>query len=273
MVVRPDRRHAWSQGVDDHLRLHDVRRVFDDCVAANVSGHRCVRADLAARSALAAGLVSGAEYGTGATYLSEASVRGRRGFFGAFQYFTIIAGQLLALLIVVTLQSPFENSPPLWCKGGMWKKEHREREAKLGRKTKRYPSDLTDIEWAAVQPLLPRAAVRGRRRECDLREVVNALRYLVRAGCGWRMLSHDFPPWQTVYWWFRRLMRRLLFRTLHDVVLMLDRELAGRQPCRVRASSTARQSKRPRPTSVATTRPRKSSGASGISRWTRMDGC
>ncbi|MGA4044710.1 IS5-like element ISRso1 family transposase, partial [Ralstonia nicotianae] len=110
----------------------------------------------------------------------------------------------------------------------MWKKEHREREAKLGRKTKRYPSDLTDIEWVAVQPLLPRAAVRGRRRECDLREVVNALRYLVRAGCGWRMLPHDFPPWQTVYWWFRRLMRRLLFRTLHDVVLMLDRELAGR---------------------------------------------
>ncbi|MEF9344425.1 IS5-like element ISRso1 family transposase, partial [Ralstonia solanacearum species complex bacterium KE101] len=113
----------------------------------------------------------------------------------------------------------------------MWKKEHREREAKLGRKTKRYPSDLTDIEWVAVQPLLPRAAVRGRRRECDLREVVNALRYLVRAGCGWRMLPHDFPPWQTVYWWFRRLMRRFLFRTLHDVVLMLDRELAGRQPC------------------------------------------
>ncbi|MGA3953249.1 transposase, partial [Ralstonia nicotianae] len=130
-----------------------------------------------------------------------------------------------------SIQSPFENSPPLWCKGGMWKKEDREREAKLARKTKRYPSDLTDIEWAAVQPLLPRAAVRGRRRECDLREVVNALRYLVRAGCGWRMLPHDFPPWQTVYWWFRRLMRRFLFRTLHDVVLMLDRELAGRQPC------------------------------------------
>ncbi|MGA4239544.1 hypothetical protein ACI2TX_22395, partial [Ralstonia nicotianae] len=42
-------------------------------------------------------------------------------------------------------KSPFENSPPLWCKGGMWKKEDREREAKLARKTKRYPSDLTDI--------------------------------------------------------------------------------------------------------------------------------
>ncbi len=77
-------------------------------------------------------------------------------------------------------------------------KKHREREAKLARKTKRYPGDMTDVEWAAVQPLLPRAALRGRRREYDLREVANALRYLVRAGCGWRMLPHDFPPSQTV---------------------------------------------------------------------------
>ncbi|MEF9417169.1 transposase [Ralstonia sp. SM1864_UCD524_TZ4] len=78
----------------------------------------------------------------------------------------------------------------------MWKKEHREREAKLARKTKRYPSDMTDVEWAAVQPLLPRVAVRGRRRECDLREVANALRYLVRAGCGWR--RDRFPPLRAV---------------------------------------------------------------------------
>lgn len=113
----------------------------------------------------------------------------------------------------------------------MWKKEHQDRQARLAKKTKRYPSDMTDIEWAAIKGLLPHAASRGRRRQCDLREVINALRYLVRAGCGWRMLPKDFPPWQTVYWWFRRLMRWFLFRTLHDVVLMLDRELAGRQHC------------------------------------------
>ena len=52
---------------------------------------------------------------------------------------------------------------------------------------------------------------------------------MARAGVGWRMLPHDFPPWQTVYWWFRRFVRRLLFRTLHDVALMLDRERAGRE--------------------------------------------
>jgi putative transposase len=51
----------------------------------------------------------------------------------------------------------------------------------------------------------------------DMREVLNAIRYIARAGCGWRMLPKDFPRWQTVYWWFRRFMRRFLFETIHDV--------------------------------------------------------
>ena len=55
------------------------------------------------------------------------------------------------------------------------------------------------------------------------------IRYIARAGCGWRMLPKDFPPWQTVYWWFRRFMRRFLFETIHDVALMIDRERAGRE--------------------------------------------
>lgn len=68
-------------------------------------------------------------------------------------------------------------------------------------------------------------------RQTDMREVINALRYLVRAGCGWRMLPVHFGPWQTIYWWFRRLMRRMLFATLHDLTLMLHREREGRSPC------------------------------------------
>ena len=59
--------------------------------------------------------------------------------------------------------------------------------------------------------------------------MVNAIRYLVRAGCGWRMLPIHFPPCETVYWWFRRLARRFLFKTIHDVALMLDRERVGRE--------------------------------------------
>ncbi len=102
--------------------------------------------------------------------------------------------------------------------------------AEIAKKTKRYPSDLTDEEWSAVEPLLPKAAPTGRPREIDLREVLNAIRYLVRSGCEWRMLPVHFPPWQTVYWWFRRLIRRLMFKTIHDVALMIDRAQAGRDP-------------------------------------------
>src|SRR6201992_606419 len=111
----------------------------------------------------------------------------------------------------------------------MWTASHRQRLAIIEKSSKRYPTDLTDMEWQTVEPLLPRPGKTGRGRRVDLREVLNAIRYLARTGCGWRMLPHDFPPWQTVYWWFRRFVRRLLFRTIHDVALMLDREREARE--------------------------------------------
>lgn len=111
----------------------------------------------------------------------------------------------------------------------MWTEASRGRMAEIEKKTKRYPTDLTDAEWQRVEALLPRPSKRGRRRSVDLREILNAIRYLVRTGCGWRMLPKDFPPWQTVYWWFRRFVRLLLFRTIHDIGVMLDRERAGRE--------------------------------------------
>ena len=101
--------------------------------------------------------------------------------------------------------------------------------ATLAKKTKRYPTDLTDEDWSQIAPLRPCARKRGRRRSVDLREILNAIRYMARSGGGWRMLPKDFPPWQTVYWWFRRFVRLLLFRTIHDVVLMIDRERSGRE--------------------------------------------
>ncbi|HLL18395.1 MAG TPA: IS5 family transposase [Rubrivivax sp.] len=90
-------------------------------------------------------------------------------------------------------------------------------------------TDISDAEWALIEPLLPQPAKRGRKRTVDLRDVLDAIRYLARTGCGWRLLPHDFPPWQTVYWWFRRFVRRLLFRTIHDLALMLDRERCDRE--------------------------------------------
>lgn len=111
----------------------------------------------------------------------------------------------------------------------MWTEESRGRISKIERKTKRYPSDLTDEEWERIAPLMPRPGRRGRPREVDFREVINAVRYLVRSGCGWRMLPIHFGAWQTVYGWFRELARRFLFQTIHDIELMLDRERQGRE--------------------------------------------
>ena len=76
----------------------------------------------------------------------------------------------------------------------MWTESTRRRMASIERKTKRYPSDLTDEEWAQIEPLLPPPSGRGRKRETDLREVVNAIRYLVRAGWGGECCRSIFRP-------------------------------------------------------------------------------
>jgi transposase len=101
--------------------------------------------------------------------------------------------------------------------------------AAIARKTKRYPTDLTDEEWDRIKSLMPKPPKRGRPPVVDLREMLNAIRYMARSGGGWRMLPKEFGPWQTVYWWFRRFVRRMLFQTIHDVSVMLDRERVGRE--------------------------------------------
>jgi putative transposase len=67
-----------------------------------------------------------------------------------------------------------------------------------------YPTDLTDDEWRVLEPLIPPAKAGGRPRSVEVREIVNALRYQLRAGGAWRLLPHEFPPWPTVYAYFRR---------------------------------------------------------------------
>lgn len=68
---------------------------------------------------------------------------------------------------------------------------------------KRYPTDLQDSEWAVLEPELPQQCKRGRPRKHELREILNALFYLVKNGCVWSALPHDFPPYKTVYGYFR----------------------------------------------------------------------
>jgi putative transposase len=65
-----------------------------------------------------------------------------------------------------------------------------------------YSTDLNDSEWNMLQPFMPANQALGRKRSVDLREVLNAIYYLLRTGCQWRMLPHDFPAWQTVYFYF-----------------------------------------------------------------------
>src|SRR5436190_7136361 len=100
-------------------------------------------------------------------------------------------------------------------------------------KRKSYPSDVTDQQWALVEPLLPRVKRRptpGRPREVDLREVVNALFYHAREGCSWRALPHDFPPWKTVYKYFQAWNANGVWQKILDVLRTLARVQAGRSP-------------------------------------------
>ena len=68
----------------------------------------------------------------------------------------------------------------------------------------RYPTDLTDGPWRRLEPHVPDAKPGGRPRSADAREVINAVLYVLRNGIVWRALPHDFPPWPTVYWYFRQ---------------------------------------------------------------------
>lgn len=69
---------------------------------------------------------------------------------------------------------------------------------------RRYPTDLSDAEWAVLEPLVPAPKPGGRPPAHDRRELVDAILYVLRTGCQWRHLPHDLPPWGTVWWWFRR---------------------------------------------------------------------
>lgn len=69
---------------------------------------------------------------------------------------------------------------------------------------RRYPSDLTDAQWALIEPLLPGPNSGGRPEKHPRRDIVDAILYVVLTGCAWRQLPFDFPPWQTVYWYFAR---------------------------------------------------------------------
>ena len=79
-----------------------------------------------------------------------------------------------------------------------------------------YPSDLSNAEWKILEPLLPTEKPGGRHRGYALREIINALQYLIRGGGAWRSLPHDLPHWQSVYHYFRSWKRDGTWLRIHD---------------------------------------------------------
>jgi putative transposase len=96
---------------------------------------------------------------------------------------------------------------------------------------KPYPSDLSDAEWEQVEPHLPkRKSPRGRKREHSLREIVDAIFYILRSGCSWRMMPHDLPPWKTVYHYFRRWRKEGVWQEINAILRVELRVASGRDP-------------------------------------------
>jgi putative transposase len=98
---------------------------------------------------------------------------------------------------------------------------------------KHYPSDLTDLRWWNIEHLFPpeqRPAGRpGRPRTYPVRELVNAIFYLARGGCSWRMLPHDFPPWKTVSYYFYTWRDAGLWEQVHHILRVDLRRWDGRE--------------------------------------------
>lgn len=91
-----------------------------------------------------------------------------------------------------------------------------------------YPTDLTDGQWAILEPLLQRRGRMGRPTTLDLRAVVNALLYLDRTGCQWRMLPHEFPHWQSVRYYFDKWTQDGTWMLINDTLRGQTRTATGR---------------------------------------------
>ena len=94
---------------------------------------------------------------------------------------------------------------------------------------RRYGSDLTDAEWAILEPFLPPPCGCGRKRKWPMRRLVEAILYIMRAGCAWDMLPDGFPPYLTGYRWFARLRDDGTWERINHHLVMQDRERVGRE--------------------------------------------
>src|ERR671933_2112130 len=91
-----------------------------------------------------------------------------------------------------------------------------------------YPTDLSDRQWDCISPLVPLAKPGGRPRSVDMREVINAILYIVVTGCQWRMLPKDYPKWQSVYTSYATWRDDGPWQRIHDTLRAAVRRRAGR---------------------------------------------
>ena len=157
----------------------------------------------------------------------------------------------------------------------MWTKATRAQHRRTG---ERYPSDLSDAEWAVLAPLMPTARRGGRPRTTDMREVMNAQLYLLRTGCQWRMLPKDFPPHPTVYGYFQEFVQLRIWDHIHAVLLKMLRERLQRnaEPSAAIIDSQSVKSAEKGGCGLirsASMRPRKSRASSATSPPTRRASC
>ena len=133
---------------------------------------------------------------------------------------------------------------------------------------KPYPSDLTHEQWSLIEPMIPPAEPGGRDRTVDMREVINGILYLNRTGCSWRQLPHEFPPWGTTHYYYRRFRLDGTWQLLHDKLREKVRRKVGKKPTPSAAVIDSQSIKTAAPQKggrMVTTRARKSPVESGIS--------
>jgi transposase len=157
----------------------------------------------------------------------------------------------------------------------MWKPEHRRAAARVGL---RYPSDLTDAEWTLIGPMIPPAKRGGRRRGIDVREVMNAIFYVLSTGCQWMALPKDLPPKSTAHYYFMLWNWDGTLERIHHALYVATSEQAGHEASPTAAIIDSQSAKAApkgglRLIRKALTRPRRSRGVSATSSSIRSASC
>jgi putative transposase len=136
-----------------------------------------------------------------------------------------------------------------------------------------YPTDLSDAEWKHIEPFVPAPKCRGRQRIHSPRQILNAVFYILRSGCPWRLLPREYPPWKTVYHYFRQWRINGTFEKLNAVLREHLRTCLGRNPHPSAGVAESRSAKTPESAenNDATTVARRFAAGSVTYWWTQRD--